>query len=217
MTGSVSARLEGAADQLGIDLSSSRADALAVFLALLQHWNQTYNLTALRDPESMLVQHVYDCLAAISPLRRSLAGIREPRVLDVGSGGGLPGAVIAIVCSEIEVSCIDTVGKKVAFLRQVAAELSLRNLSGVHGRVEEWKAQPFDVITSRAFASLGDFTALTKSLLKPAGVWMAMKGRAPDDEIATLPRDVQVFHVEPLVVPELDAQRCLVWMRHTLD
>jgi 16S rRNA (guanine527-N7)-methyltransferase len=121
--------------------------------------------------------------------------------------------VLAVTEPNWDVSCVDTVGKKAAFVRHVAGELGLPNLHAEHARVEHLQRAPFDVITSRAFASLADFVRLTRHLLAPGGVWMAMKGKRPDDEIAALPAGVEVFHVEPITVPGLDAQRCLVWMR----
>jgi 16S rRNA (guanine527-N7)-methyltransferase len=184
------------------------------YLALLLKWNAAYNLTAVRDAEQMRLQHVADCWAAVAPLRRYAAG-RRLRVLDVGSGGGLPGVVLAAAEPGWDITCVDTVGKKAAFVRQVAGELSLPNLHSAHVRVEQLQTVPFDVITSRAFASLVDFTTWTRALLQPDGVWMAMKGKRPDDEMAALPADIEVFHVEPLHVPALHAERCLVWMRPT--
>jgi 16S rRNA (guanine527-N7)-methyltransferase len=133
--------------------------------------------------------------------------------MDVGAGGGLPGVVIAICCPGTDVTCVDAVAKKATFIQQVAAELKLPNLHGVHSRVEQLQVPPFGVITSRAFASLADFTALTRQHLTSDAVWMAMKGQHPADEIAALPDDVEVFHVEQLQVPGLDAQRCIIWMR----
>jgi 16S rRNA (guanine527-N7)-methyltransferase len=182
------------------------------YLALLARWNATYNLTAVRDLAEMRVQHLADCLAVAPPLRRELGG-RAARILDVGSGGGLPGVVLAVAEPGWDVSCVDAVGKKTAFVRQVAAELALPNLHAVHARVEALEAPPFDVITSRAFASLADFVRLTRPLLADGGVWMAMKGKRPDDEITALPPDAEVFHVEPLTVPGLAAERCLIWIR----
>ena len=229
--------------RLGLSLHADQVDQLLAYLALLQKWNQVYNLTAVRDPAEMLTHHLLDSLAAIGPLRRHTSGqpgfaagppqgettpsggsdprsggAREGqiRLLDVGSGGGLPGVVIAITCPELEVSCVDTVGKKAAFIQQAAATLKRPNLHGVHARVETLGAEQgggFDVITSRAFASLADFTAWSRAALKPGGVWMAMKGKHPAEEIAALPPDVAVFHVEPLAVPGLDAERCIVWMK----
>ena len=209
------ARLLDAAKQLGLAMSDGEADQLLAYLVLLQRWNSTYNLTAVRDPDRMLSQHVFDCLAVMAPLRRHLAGTAAapPRLLDVGSGGGLPGVVIAILNPAIDVSCVDTVGKKAAFVQQVAASLRLRNLHSQHARVEQLKAPPFDVITSRAFASLADFVGLTRTLLAEGGAWLAMKGKNPIDEVNALPPDINVFHVEQLQVPDLEAERCLVWMR----
>lgn len=186
---------------------------LEAYLGLLAKWNAAYNLTAVRDPAQMRAQHLADCLAVVEPLRRQLGAGRSARILDVGSGGGLPGVVLAAAEPAWDVTCVDTVGKKAAFVRQVAGELALPNLHAEHARVEALKARPFDVITSRAFASLPDFVRLTQPLLAPGGVWVAMKGKRPDDEIAALPASIEVFHVEPLTVPGLDAERCLVWMR----
>jgi 16S rRNA (guanine527-N7)-methyltransferase len=185
------------------------------YLELLVKWNAAYNLTAVRDPAQMRTQHLADCLAVVAPLRRELGSAACARILDVGSGGGLPGAVLAIAEPGWDVTCVDAVGKKAAFIRQVAGELSLTNLHAEHKRVETLQATPFDVITARAFASLADFTQLTRNLLAPQGVWMAMKGKRPDDEIAALPPGVTAFHVELIDVPRLAADRCLVWMRPT--
>ncbi|MDH4060629.1 MAG: 16S rRNA (guanine(527)-N(7))-methyltransferase RsmG [Aquincola sp.] len=182
------------------------------YLGLLAKWNAAYNLTAVRDPAQMRIQHLADCLAVLPALRRHGGG-QPMRVLDVGSGGGLPGVVLAIAEPAWDVTCVDAVGKKAAFVRQVAGELALPNLHAEHARVEALGLPPFDVITSRAFAPLADFVRLTRSLRAPGGVWMAMKGKRPDDEIATLPDDIEVFHVEHLEVPSLDAERCLIWMR----
>ncbi len=145
-------------------------------------------------------------------------GQQPLRLLDVGSGGGLPGVVIAITCPQIEVHCVDTVLKKATFIQQVAASLKLPNLRGIHARVESLKAEEgdaYDVVCSRAFASLVDFTTWSRSALRTGAVWMAMKGKYPADELAALPPDILVFHVEQLVVPGLDAERCIVWMRRT--
>jgi 16S rRNA (guanine527-N7)-methyltransferase len=202
--------LQAAAAQLGLNLSDHQLDQLLAYLALLQKWNKVYNLTAVRDPAQMLSHHLIDSLSALPPLLRHGA---PARLMDVGAGGGLPGVVIAICCPGTDVTCVDAVAKKATFIQQVAAELKLPNLHGVHSRVEQLSTEPFSVITSRAFASLVDFTSLTRQHLAPGAVWMAMKGQHPADEIAALPADVEVFHVEQLAVPGLDAQRCIVWMK----
>lgn len=214
MTGT-NAPLHSAAEQLGLSLSALQAERLLAYRDLISKWNKVYNLTSLRDPAQMLSHHIIDSLAAVPPLKRHLqqAGLASVRMLDVGSGGGLPGVILATVLDGVDVSCVDTVGKKAAFVQQVANELRLPQLCGIHARVEDMKAEPFDVITSRAFASLFDFVQLTRMHLKPGAVWMALKGKTPHDEIAALPADIDVFHVEPLTVPGLDAERCLVWMR----
>ena len=195
---------------LGLAPRPAQSRALLDYLDLLMHWNATYNLTAVRDRTAMLTQHLADCLAVIRPVERV---VLQGRVLDVGSGGGLPGVVLAIMLPGLEVTCVDTVGKKAAFVRQVAGTLGLQNLHAAHARVETLAAAPFDLITSRAFASLADFTNLSGALLAPGAYWMAMKGKRPDAEIATLPKGIEVFHVERLTVPGLNAERCLVWMR----
>ena len=208
-------------DAVGLSLSPEQLGQLARYMGLLSHWNATYNLTALRSAPDMLTHHLADCLAVLRPLMAQLdaranvapgQGGAPLRLLDVGSGGGLPGVVLAICCPNLHVSCVDTVGKKAAFIRQVAAELRLPHLRGEHARVEQLTGR-YDLITSRAFASLADFVGLTRQQLTPGGVWMAMKGKLPDDELAALPSDVEVFHVEHLQVPGLDAERCLIWLR----
>lgn len=205
--------LSAGVSALGLTLSEAQIGQLLAYLALLQKWNRVYNLTALRDPQEMLTHHLLDSLTAVPPLLRHTAG-QPARVLDVGSGGGLPGIVLAICRPELDVSCVDTVAKKAAFVQQVAAALKLPHLRGVHARVESLTG-PFDVICCRAFASLPDFVTWSRGALAGQGVWMAMKGKHPQAEIDALPADVQVFHVEPLTVPGLDAERCMVWMRPT--
>lgn len=207
------ARLLDATARLGLAIADSEVSRLLGYLDLLQRWNATYNLTAVRDPYRMLTQHLVDCLALVAPLRRHQGPAATARLLDVGSGGGLPGVVIAIVNPDNDVTCVDAVGKKAAFVQQVATSLRLKNLHSQHTRVEQMNAAAFDVITSRAFASLADFVALTRRHLAADGVWLAMKGKDPVDERAALPTDIDVFHVEQLSVPGLDADRCLVWMR----
>ncbi len=197
---------------LSLELSTAQVQGLLDYAALIAKWTQVYNLTALRDPPSILSHHILDSLAVVSPLQAHIRRTGCDAILDVGSGAGLPGVVIALCCPGLRVDCVDTVGKKAAFIQQAALSLKLPQLRGVHSRVEQLTGQ-YPLVTSRAFASLADFVAVSDARLAPGGVWMAMKGKTPDAEIASLPADVDVFHVEPVVVPRLDAQRCLVWMR----
>ena len=210
-TESLQARLQEGAAAMGLELSAPQLAQLMEFLALLQKWNKVYNLTAVRDPQEMLTHHLLDSLAVVGPLRRQTGG-HAVKLLDVGSGAGLPGVVMAICCPEVDVHCVDTVAKKAAFIQQVAATLRLPNLRGVHARVESL-AGPYDVVSARAFASLPDLVNWSARALGEGGVWLAMKGKHPADELAALPASVQVFHVEPLQVPGLAAERCIVWLR----
>jgi len=208
--------------ELGLVLDEARQSQLLAYLDLIAKWTRVYNLTAVRNAHEMLTHHLLDSLAVVLPLRRALAematlpeglGVRTTfRLLDVGAGAGLPGVVIAITCPEVLVTCVDTVAKKAAFVQQVALSLALPNLKGLHARVETL-TEPYDVVCSRAFASLKDFTTWSRTALASHGIWLAMKGKHPDAELAELAKDVQVFHVEPLKVPGLDAERCIVWMR----
>ncbi len=210
--------LQKGLDGLGLALSADQQTQLLAYMDLIAKWTKVYNLTAVRDVNEMLTHHLLDSLAVIAPLRRELAKLVLPEgqtqlsLLDVGAGAGLPGIVIAITCPEVSVTCVDTVAKKAAFIQQVAATLKLPNLKGLHARVESL-TQPYDVVCSRAFASLVDFTTWSQSALAGHGVWMAMKGKHPDQELAVLPESVKVFHVEQLQVPGLDAERCIIWMR----
>lgn len=222
--------LEAGARALGLSLGAAEQDRLLAYLALVAKWTRVYNLTSVRSPHEMLTHHLLDSLAVVEPLRREMAALRARAadsgaapgtsgpgsnslpLLDVGAGAGLPGVVLAICCPDVDVTCVDTVAKKAAFIQQAAGALRLSNLHGVHARVEQL-AGPFEVVCSRAFASLADFAAWSGGALAPGGVWLAMKGKHPADEIAALPPVVSVFHVEQLAVPGLDAERCIVWMR----
>jgi 16S rRNA (guanine527-N7)-methyltransferase len=199
---------------LGLKLGDVQIVQLLSYLALIGKWTQVYNLTAVRDPREMMTHHLLDSMAAVPPLMRHLqaSGLEQgARLLDVGAGAGLPGVVLAICLPSLEVTCVDTVAKKAAFIKQVALALRLPNLHGLHARVET-VSEPHDVICSRAFASLADFTTWSKAALAPAGVWMAMKAKDPVDEVAGL-KDAQVFHVEQLHVPGLHAERRILWLR----
>jgi 16S rRNA (guanine527-N7)-methyltransferase len=227
--------LRQGAETLGLTLSDAQIAQLLGYHALIQKWNKVYNLTAIRDPAEMLTHHLLDSLAVVAPLRIRLAGLAYGqdgagdnnndhdvvanqylyKLLDVGAGAGLPGVVLAICCPDIHVTCVDAVAKKMAFVQQVATELKLPNLKALHARVETL-TDKYDIITSRAFATLLDFVTGSSAALKPTtGVWLAMKAKDTSAEVAELPADVAVFHVEQLVVPGLDAERCIVWMRQS--
>lgn len=214
------ALLQQTAASMGVALSEAQAAALQQYAQLLLQWNKVYNLTAIRDPNDVLTHHLLDSLSVVPALKRQLAlkpwgEAQSIDLLDVGSGGGLPGVVLAIVCPQLQVSCVDTVAKKAAFVQQAAAQLPGDVLGGrlkaIHNRVEKLQTH-YDVVTSRAFASLTDFTSLSRQALKPGGLWMAMKGQYPEQELADLPAWAHVFHVEQLLVPGLDAKRCVLWL-----
>ena len=189
---------------LGLTLPEGGEARLLAYLALLDKWNRVYNLTAVRDTGRMVSHHLLDSLAAV-PF------FKGETVLDVGSGGGLPGIPLAIARPELQVTLIDSIAKKTAFLLQAKAELGLTNLNVVTGRVEDFRPDStFDVITSRAFSDLKEFVTLTRHLLKPAGCWLAMKGLMPHEEIANLPDWVKVSANHALAVPGLEASRHMI-------
>ena len=198
-------------EALQLTLTDAQQSNLINYIAMMSKWNLTYNLTAVRDPLQMVTQHLLDSLAVVPAFHGAA------NVLDVGSGGGLPGVVLAIWAlvaqPDMCVSMIDTVQKKTAFLTQVKAELNLDNVSVYHARVERLQvARKFDVITSRAFAELSDFVTWTSHLLEQGGYFIALKGVAPHDEIARLPAGWTVTQVQPLTVPGLPAERHLVFI-----
>jgi 16S rRNA (guanine527-N7)-methyltransferase len=193
-----------------LDVSPAQQDKLMDYLALMFKWNAVYNLTSLRDPMQMVTHHLLDSLAAVP------AFANAHNVLDVGSGGGLPGIVLAIVRPDMKVSMIDTVHKKTAFLTQVKAELSLTNVTVYTARVEQLQvSDKFDVITSRAFADLSDFVNWSCHLLADGGRYIALKGVAPKDEQERLPAEWKVSGLEPLQVPKLGAERHLVYIERS--
>ncbi|MCA1924826.1 MAG: 16S rRNA (guanine(527)-N(7))-methyltransferase RsmG [Thiobacillus sp.] len=189
---------------LGLDLPPDGEARLLAYLALLDKWNRVYNLTAVREAERMVSHHLLDSLAAV-PF------FTGPAVIDVGSGGGLPGIPLAIARPDLRVTLIDSIAKKTAFLLQVKTELGLTNLNVATARVEDFRpASGFDDIASRAFSGLGEFVTLTRHLLNPGGRWLAMKGLYPNDELAALTPDVKVSANHALVVPGLDASRHVI-------
>jgi len=205
------AQLADGARALSLQLSDAQLQKLIDYLGLMVKWNAVYNLTAVRDPAQMVVQHLLDSLAAVTAFDGA------EYVLDVGAGGGLPGIVLAIWAKEaqpaLRLTMIDTVHKKTAFLTQVKAELGLSNVQVQTGRVEQWQApQLFDVITSRAFAELNDFVTWSQHLLKEGGCFIALKGVAPNEEVARLSAGWQVTEVRALHVPSLNAERHLVFI-----
>ena len=210
-----SALLNEGAAKLTISLSARQIDKLLDYLALLVKWNSIYNLTSVRDPQQMVIQHLLDAMSALFAFKGA------KKVLDVGTGGGLPGIVIAIWAMEAEpemqVHLIDTVKKKTAFLTQVKAELGLEQVTVHSGHVEKLVSEnTFDVITSRAFAELIDFVKLSGHLLKQDGSMIALKGKMPEEEIQRLPLAWRVEKVESLSVPGMQADRHLVWIKKNL-
>jgi 16S rRNA (guanine527-N7)-methyltransferase len=206
-------RVHAALSALGLEATDKQIAQLLAYVDQLQRWNRTYNLTAIRDPEQMLVQHLFDSLAVVAPLARELPG--PGAIGDVGSGAGLPGVVLAIMRPTWQVTCVDAVEKKTAFVRQVGGVLELANLRAMHARIEQVQSCGWDLAISRAFASLDDFTTLAGPHVREDAALVAMKGKRPDEEIAGLHAKGiwNVEEIETLTVPELPAQRCLIWMR----
>ena len=197
------------ARELGVDLSEAQHEKLLAYLALLIKWNKAYNLTAVRDPDEMVSRHLLDSLSVV----RFIEGERQ---LDVGSGGGMPGIPLAILFPEMQVSCLDSNGKKTRFLTQVKLELKLDNLQVIHSRAEAFQPQaPFTGIISRAFSSLEDFTQWTRHMGDTETRWLAMKGLHPADELVALPADFHLESAQALAVPGCQGQRHLLILRRT--
>ena len=201
---SPAAQLEQGLTALGIDLSPAAQEKLLAYAALLYKWNKTYSLTAMREQDKAVSHHLLDSLAV-------LPFVPAGSLLDVGSGGGMPGIPLDIACPELQVTLLDSNSKKSAFLRQAAIELALPNISVHCGRVEQYHpAIGFTAITSRAFSELADFVSLSRHLVAPNGCWLAMKGVWPHEEIERLPEDIKVDAVHHLVVPGVEGERHLV-------
>ncbi|UEQ04261.1 16S rRNA (guanine(527)-N(7))-methyltransferase RsmG [Halomonas profundus] len=200
---SVAPRLDQGLTQLGIAVDEHQRQQLLGLLALLHKWNRAYNLTAVRNVDDMVSRHVLDS-AAVLPY------VQGPRLLDVGAGPGLPGIVLAILAPQLDVTLLDSNGKKVRFQRQAVMELGLENVTPVQARVEQFEAAAFDQVISRAFASLVDFVTLTRQLPSADGQWLAMKGPGADDELRDLPAGIRLYQRHLLEVPFEAAQRQLL-------
>jgi 16S rRNA (guanine527-N7)-methyltransferase len=189
---------------LGLTLESGLQQRLLDYIALIDKWNRVYNLTAIREPEKMVSHHLLDSLAVAPHLHTK-------RLLDVGSGAGLPGIPLALATPDMHVTLLDSNHKKAAFLNQAVMELKIRNAEVCSERVESWKTQDgFDVIISRAFSDMGEFVRITRHLLIPGGMFAAMKGLHPYEEIEKPPQECKVLQVLPLAVPGLEGARHLV-------
>ena len=206
MTPACEARLDAGLAKLGLEVDATARERLLALLALLHKWNRAYNLTAVRDPEQMVMRHLLDSASVAT-------AVRGPRLLDVGAGAGLPGLVLAILDPSLEVTMLDGNGKKVRFQRQAVLELGLENVTPVQARVEHFATRDFDQIVSRAFAQLATFVELTRPLLAEGGEWLAMKGRDAASELAELPPDVTLIERRDLEVPGDAAQRVLLRLR----
>ena len=204
MGGAAAQQLAQGLAAMGLAVPAAAQEKLLAYAALLEKWNKTYSLTALRGADKAVSHHLLDSLAV-------LPHVPAGTLLDVGSGGGMPGIPLAIVLPELAVTLIDSNSKKTAFLRQAAIELRLSNVNDHCGRVEQYHPSlPFSAITSRAFAELADFVVLSRHLLAADGVWLAMKGVRPEAEIAALPAGVRVRAVHPLQVPGVEGERHVV-------
>lgn len=210
-------QLNEACRVLGLTPTDIQQKQILEYLSQLLKWNKTYNLTAIRDADQALIQHIFDSLSIVPILekQRKKQQNKDLRLLDVGSGAGLPGIVIAIMVPEIKVTCVDTVEKKMTFVRQMGGVLKINNLEALHGRVENMSRVEYDIVTSRAFASLSDFANLAGQQVVKDGYLLAMKGKEPKEEIKELETKTKwlVETVQTLTVPQLNAQRCLVWMK----
>ena len=208
-------RLTKAAEKMGLVLDDKQKQSVLLYLELIQKWNKTYNITAIKEAEQILVQHLFDSLSVIAPLQQQVGANKAAVVLDVGSGGGLPGVIIAICCPHWHVICIDAVEKKTSFITMVAGRLGLKNLSSKHCRIEDYASDEADLVVSRAFASLSDFANWSGHTAKKNGHLAAMKGHYYPDEIAELEKtsDWLLDLWQALEVVDMDAERCLIWLK----
>lgn len=206
---------------LNLTAQEDQKRALLDYADLILKWNKTYNLTALNKPEEIWVQHIFDSLSVVAPLNHFIRehNISNPIVYDVGSGAGLPGVVLSVMCPHIKVTCVDAVGKKVAFIKYAAGALRLKNLNAVHQRIEAWQVQPAHIVISRAFTSLANFVTWAGQHVQLGGCLVAMKAHLSDQELTEFATQAswQINRVQRLDVPRLDATRCLVWINKKQD
>lgn len=201
------ALLEKRIGQMALDVSATQLDQLVEYLSLLEKWNKAFNLTAIRNPEEMIDRHLVDSLSI-------LEYVQGPRIIDVGSGPGLPGIPLAICRPDISVTTLDSNGKKTRFQNQVKLALGLDNLTVINGRAEQCETEPFNEVISRAFASLSDMITWTRQLCASDGVFLAMKGLYPEEEIAAMPEGIRLKTTYPLTVPGTDGERHLIVLEH---
>lgn len=207
-------RLSQAVEKMGLVLDDEQKQDILLYLELIQKWNKTYNITAIKDAEQILIQHLFDSLSVVTPLQQKLDPNKEAVVLDVGSGGGLPGVIIAVCCPKWAVTCIDAVEKKTSFITMVSGRLGLKNLRSKHCRIEDYTSNEADLVISRAFASLSDFANWSGHTVRAGGHLAAMKGHYFEDEVKELEStsDWQLELWQALEVVDMDAERCLIWL-----
>ena len=200
-------QLQSGLNAMNLDLTMPQQLLLLEYVALLKKWNSTYNLTALRDENTMISHHLLDSLTLLPYVANAQT------LMDVGSGGGMPGIPTAICRPDLHITLLDSNTKKTTFLQQAVIELGLKNVTVASGRVEAMHDKKVDVVTSRAFAELHDFIALIKHLLNENGYWAAMKGVYPYEELENVPQNIEVYQIDKLNVPTLNAERHMVLMR----
>lgn len=208
-------RLKEGVKALGLVLDNDQQEKLLCYIDLLKKWNKTYNLTALKTDEQILIYHILDSLAVVPSLRECFSEKTNLRAIDVGSGGGLPGVVLAIMNPTWQITCIDAVEKKTSFVMLAAGVLNLKNLYSKHTRIEQYDTEPVDLVISRAFASLADFANLAGQHVAITGHLVAMKGHYLEDEVEELRKTSawQVDQYVPIQVPQLEAERCLIYLK----
>jgi 16S rRNA (guanine527-N7)-methyltransferase len=215
-THEISLELQKAFNVLDLQQDLSKQKRLAEYAKQILKWNKTYNLTAIKNLHDVYTQHLYDSLSVIKPIENYVKkqNIEKVSIFDVGSGAGLPGVVISIMCPQIKVICIDSVGKKVAFVKHVASMLGLTNLSAQHQRIESWQTDPVHIVISRAFTSLINFIDWAGKHVQSNGQMIAMKAHLSKEELEAFDQQNtwQINHIESLVVPNMHATRCLVWI-----